>query len=264
MGTIAQPGRRPGTFVAADFDGPTLVASKDGRRIAVCIPARDEETTVGPIVTTVTSLTAQGGGIPLVDDVVVVDDGSTDATAAEAAKAGARVVTSGARGGGKGQAMRVAVESVDADLLVFVDADVTNFGTHFVIGLLGPLLDGETYSLVKGLYRRPLLGAEDGGGRVTELTAKPAIELLFPDLAIIAQPLAGETAVRRCVLDKCDLADGYAVEMGLLVDVATHFGVASIAQVDLGVRAHRNRPLAELQPQAVDVLRAALERARLG
>jgi glucosyl-3-phosphoglycerate synthase len=115
--------------------------------------------------------------------------------------------------------------------------------------------------LVKGFYERPLAGAPTGGGRVTELVARPLIELLFPDLLGVRQPLAGETAGHRWVFEKSDFAPGYGVEIGLLVDVARRFGPASIAQVDLGTRTHRNRPLDELRPQALDVLRTALGRA---
>jgi glucosyl-3-phosphoglycerate synthase len=157
--------------------------------------------------------------------------------------------------------MAAALEESEGDLLVYLDADVTNFSPHFVTGLLGPLLTEESTTLVKGFYERPLHGAPGGGGRVTELVARPAIDLLFPELSGIHQPLAGETAAPRWVLEKCGLADGYAVELALLIDVATRFGVETIAQVDLGVRVHRNRPLSELRPQAVDVLRAALDRA---
>ncbi len=205
-------------------------------------------------------LTGSRGGVPLVDDLVVVDDWSSDRTADVAAQAGARVVAAETPGGGKGQAMRSALEATDADLVVFVDADVTTFGSHFVTGLLGPLLFDDSITLVKGLYQRPLHGAPDGGGRVTELTAKPIIDLLFLHLASIEQPLAGETAAPRWVLERCGLADGYAVELALLIDVAARFGVETIAQVDLGVRAHRNRPLSELRPQATDILHAALAR----
>jgi len=264
-GDPAGPSRHR-TFSHLGFTAAVLAEAKSGRRVSVCIPARNEAATVGAIVRTIVGeLTGRGGGVPLLDEVIVVDDGSTDGTRAEAEQAGARVVVAGPRDpgdpGGKGQAMRVAVEAASGDLLAFVDADVTNFGAHFVTGLLGPLLlDGST-SLVKGFYERPLHGAPDGGGRVTELMAKPLIDLLFPTLAGVIQPLAGETAAPRTVIDKCGLADGYAVELALLIDVADAFGADTVAQVDLGVRVHRNRPLSELRPQATDILRSALERA---
>jgi glucosyl-3-phosphoglycerate synthase len=258
--TSGEDGGRPDTRQAEAW---ALAEGKGDRTVAVCIPARNEAATVGPIVNAiVTALTDRTGGAPLVD-VVVVDDGSDDGTAEQARAAGGRVVGSTARTGGKGQAMRTALTSTDADLIAFVDADVTNFGPHFVTGLLRPLLMDEGVTLVKGYYRRPLHGTPDGGGRVTELMARPVIDLLFPHLAAIEQPLAGETAAPRQVLEKCGLADGYAVELALLIDVAARYGVASIAQVDLGVRVHRNRPLAELRPQATDILAAALARARL-
>ena len=160
----------------------------------------------------------------------------------------------------------LGVEESDAELLVFLDADVTNFGPHFVTGLLGPLLTDPgphqpDVALVKGFYERPLHGEPAGGGRVTELVARPVIDLLFPHLSGVRQPLAGETAAPRTVLDKTGLAPGYGVELGLLIDVAERFGVEQVVQVDLGVRVHRNRPLSELRPQATDVLRAALGRA---
>jgi glucosyl-3-phosphoglycerate synthase len=171
------------------------------------------------------------------------------------------VVTTGSSGGGKGEAMRTGLSATDGDLIVFLDADVSNFAPHFVTGMLGPLLVREDILLVKGFYERPLHGQRNGGGRVTELVARPAIDLLFPHLAPVRQPLAGESAAPRAVLEKVGLASGYGVEMGLLIDVAERFGVESIAQVDLGVRIHRNRPLAELRHQATDVLHAALIRA---
>ena len=234
------------------------------RTVAVCIPARNEAATVGPIVhSIVTALTDRFGGPPLVDEVVVVDDGSDDGTEDVARQAGALVVRTASRPGGKGQAMRSALLASDADLIAFVDADVTNFGPHFVSGLLGPLLVGQGVSLVKGFYERPLHDAPAGGGRVTELMARPVIDLLFPNLAGIIQPLAGETAAPRAVLEACGLADGYAVELAILVDVAARYGADAIAQVDLGVRVHRNRPLSELRPQATDILRTALARARI-
>jgi glucosyl-3-phosphoglycerate synthase len=263
------PGRAPDdersrVFAHGDFAGPDLVAAKAGRTVSVCIPARNEAATIGPIVASVvTHLTDGGGGLPLVDEVVVVDDGSTDGTGDVAARAGARVIGGDSASGGKGQAMRVALREAQGDLIAFIDGDVTNFGPHFVTGLLGPLLTDDTTTVVKGFYQRPLNGARDGGGRVTELMARPVIDLLYPALAVIRQPLAGETAAPRWVFEKCAPADGYAVELALLIDAASHFGVETIAQVDLGVRVHRNRPLSELRPQATDILAAALARSPL-
>jgi glucosyl-3-phosphoglycerate synthase len=258
------PEEGAGRFDHTRFDPAALAEAKGDRRVSVCIPARNEAGTVGRIVRTIVTALAQGSGSgALIDEVVVVDDGSVDQTAQIAARAGARVLSTGSSGGGKGQAMRSCLEAVDGDLIAFVDADVTNFEPHFVTGLLGPLLVDDSVSLVKGYYHRPLHGVPDGGGRVTELMAKPVIDLLFPHLASIEQPLAGETAAPRWVLEKCGLADGYAVELALLIDVAARFGIATIAQVDLGTRVHRNRPLAELRPQATDILRAALARAPL-
>jgi glucosyl-3-phosphoglycerate synthase len=243
------------------FDASALARRRVGVTVSVCIPARDEERTVAGVVGPVHELlTAGGGGVDLVDELIVVDDGSSDATAARAAEAGAGVVSSGSAGGGKGLAMRAGLAATTGDLVVFLDADVTDFAPHFVVGLLGPLLDDAELKLVKAFYERPLQAGE-GGGRVTELVARPAIDLLFPELAHIRQPLAGETALRRAALGTLELEPGYGVELGLLVDMAEAHGTAAIAQVDLGVRAHRNRPLAELRPLATDVLRAALRRA---
>jgi glucosyl-3-phosphoglycerate synthase len=190
---------------------------------------------------------------------VVVDDGSTDATAAIARRAGALVV-SRRPGGDKGMAMATAFDATVGDVVVFLDADVENASGEYVPRLVGPLLCDEAV-LVKGFYERPLHGQPVGGGRVTELLARPLIELLFPEISDVRQPLAGETAAHRWVFEKVGFATGYGVEIGLLIDVARDFGVDSIAQVDLGVRVHRNRPLADLRPQADDVLRTALGRA---
>jgi glucosyl-3-phosphoglycerate synthase len=256
---VSRTGRR--TYDHADFEAASLAEARRGRTISVCLPARDEEKTVGVIVGSVRrALVAGGGGVDLVDEVLVIDDGSTDGTAPAATAAGARVVAAGGAGGGKGQALQVAMAEARGDLLVFLDADVENFGPHFVTGLLGPLLTDDEVALVKGFYERPVEGSSAGGGRVTELVARPVIDLLFPDLAGVKQPLAGETAAPRSVLEKTGLDRDYGIELGLLIDVADRFGVEAVAQVDLGVRIHRNRPLAELRPEATDVLRAALRR----
>jgi glucosyl-3-phosphoglycerate synthase len=251
------------TFAACQFPPEALVEARGHRRISVCLPARDEEATVGAIVTRVR--TALVEAVPLVDEVLVVDDGSSDGTGAEAAAAGARVVRRGAGDGppGKGQALRRAVEEATGDVLVFLDADVRNFGPHFVAGLLGPVLTESGIALVKATYRRPLEGSDGPGGRVTELVARPLLARLFPDLAGVTQPLAGECAAPRAVLEALPFADGYGVEVGLLIDVAAWCGPGALAQVDLGERVHRNRPLDELAPQAADVIDVVLDRAGL-
>lgn len=246
----------------ASVDLPALAAAKRaaGLTVSVCIPARDEAATVADVVRTLVDTLVRG--CALVDEVLVADDGSSDGTGAAAAEAGARVLR---RSGppGKGCAMADAAGATTGDLVVFLDADVRNFGPHFVSGLLAPLLVDETVVLVKGAYRRPLNGVADEGGRVTELLARPLLGRLFPDLAFLAQPLAGEVAIRRSALAPLVLEPGYGVEIGMLIDVGRRFGPSAIVQVDLGDRVHRNRPLGELVGQARDVVAAMLDRAGL-
>jgi glucosyl-3-phosphoglycerate synthase len=255
---------------ASDFEVAALLGAKGGRSVSVVVPARNEASTVGEVVRAVVlPHLREAGGTGLVDEVVVVDDGSSDDTAGAARAAGARVVQAasdrigddGKPAGGKGQAMEAGLVAAGGDVVVYLDADVENTSPAFVSGLLGPLLLDDAVALVKGYYERPIHGAPSGGGRVTELVARPLIETLFPELSFVRQPLAGETAAPRWVLEKMTFAPGYGVELGLLVDVARRFGPDAIAQVDLGRRVHRNRPLDELRPQATDVLRAALDRA---
>ena len=254
---------QPRTYHHGDFPLAALLGAKEakGTTVSVCIPARDEGSTVGCVVRAVVQpFQAAHGGNGLVDEVIVLNDGSADNTAGQARDAGARVVAGPGGPGGKGGAMAAALEASAGDVVVFLDADVANTSPAFVTGLLGPLLTTDDVALVKGFYTRPLHDDPTGGGRVTELMARPVIELLFPELAGVRQPLAGETAAHRWVFEKLGFADGYGVEVGLLIDLARTIGVDALAQVDLGERIHRNRPLHELRPQAVDVLRAALER----
>jgi len=254
------PARGPATVSGASFDPARLVAMKARRRVSVCLPARDEEATVGPIVAAVhRRLSVQHR---LVDEIVVVDDASTDGTAVAARAAGARVVAGG--GGGKGQAMQAGLAASDGDLVVYCDADVRSFCTAFVVGLLGPLLADGDVTFVKGFYDRPFDGRDGEGGRVTELMAKPALRVLLPALAGFTQPLAGECAARRDVLEQVPFVRGYGVDVALLADVSERFGLGSMVQVDLGRRVHRNRPLSELGPQAEAVLRTVLARSGLG
>ena len=261
--------RRPisRTFRHGDFTLDALVAAKarHGHVVSVCLPARDEAATVGAIVEQVVADLVRGCG--LVDEVCVIDDHSTDATAAVAEAAGARVVTVDSvlpelgPGAGKGEALYKSVAAADGDLIVWCDADIVDFASHFVVGLVGPLLLHPDIEFVKGFYDRPVNGSAHGGGRVTELMARPVIAALFPHLASIVQPLSGEYAGRRSLLERLPFLEGYGVDLGLLIDIADQAGPEAIAQVDLGLRRHRNRPLDELGPQALAVLQAALSRA---
>jgi glucosyl-3-phosphoglycerate synthase len=255
----------PRAFAARQFHADHLVELKRARKITVCLPARDEEKTVGDIVAAIR--TELVDHTPLVDEILVLDDGSTDTTAITARAAGARVRAVGAIlpevgvAHGKGEAMWKAVYEAAGDLLVFCDADVRQFDPTFVVSLIGPLLTTDDIGFVKGFYDRPVDGRAGEGGRVTELVARPLLQLLFPVLAGLRQPLAGECAARREVLERIPFVEGYGVDIGLVLDVADSFGPEAIAQVDLGTRVHRNRPLAELAPQATEVMQTALSRA---
>ena len=229
-----------------------------GLRVTVCIPARNEAVTVGGVVSPVAS--ALEGPDAVVDELIVVDDCSTDGTGSIAEASGAGVLRRDA-GPGKGAAMAAGLAAATGDIIVFLDADVRSFGMHYVTRLVEPLLVDGHVVLVKGTYRRP---GDAGGGRVTELLARPLLRRLVPELAFVRQPLAGEVAVRRRALDGLVLEPGYGVEVGMLIDVARRFGPSVIAQADLGERVHRNRPLAELAGQADEVLAAVLARTPCG
>jgi glucosyl-3-phosphoglycerate synthase len=259
---------------AADWPVETLLSLKGANRISVVLPARDEEETVGAIVTIIGDELVRRA--PLVDEIIVVDSCSRDATARRAAEAGAIVVNqdevqAGAAGHlppaeGKGAAMWCGLHAAGGDLVVFVDADLHDFQASFVTGLLGPLLADPTISFVKGFYHRPL-GARDavepdGGGRVTELVARPLFNLFVPELAGFVQPLAGEYAGRRDVLRQVPFVSGYGVETGLLIDLFDLLGLNGLAQVDLGVRAHRHQSNEALGRMAGQIILTVTDRLR--
>jgi glucosyl-3-phosphoglycerate synthase len=234
--------------------------------ISVCLPAHNEARTVGGMVRALQRHLVQRAG--LVDEILVVDDHSSDQTARVATDAGARVVTASevlpniAGGQGKGETLWRSLYAATGDLVVWCDADILDFGPHFVVGLVGPLLLRPDIAFVKGYYDRPRRAdGGPGGGRVTELMARPVLAALFPHLAAIRQPLSGEYAGRRALLERLPFVRGYGVDLGLLVDVAQVAGVEAIAECDLGTRRHRNRDLDELGPQALAVLQAALSRS---
>lgn len=256
------------SYPAGSFDIDSLVASKarTGTTISVCLPARNEAATVGAVVGSIRSSLVDAA--PLVDEIVVVDDHSTDLTAALATAAGARVVdastvlTEHGEGHGKGEALWKSVHESTGDVVAWVDADILDFDPRFVIGLLGPLLTDPDIDFVKGHYHRPEFGGT-GGGRVTELLARPLLSHFFPELAEVAQPLGGEYAGRRALLEQLPFVVGYGVDIALLIDATRTVGIERVAQVDLGVRHHRNRMLDELGPQAMAVSQAILDRAGL-
>ena len=256
------------TSSAADWPPHRLLEAKGDSTVSVVIPARNEEATVGVIVTTIRSNLMQS--VQLVDEVIVVDSRSTDGTAAVARAAGAVVVSQEdmTRGlppmRGKGDALWAGLAATSGDVVAFVDADVDPFDSRFVSGLLGPLLTDPSISFVKGFYHRPLSfgghSEPDGGGRVTELVARPLLNLFWPDLAGFVQPLAGEAAGRRQVLERVPFVSGYGVETALLVDLLDFAGLDALAQVDLGERAHRHQGNEALGQMAAQIQLTAWSR----
>jgi glucosyl-3-phosphoglycerate synthase len=247
-----------------DFPLRDLVAAKGDQLVSVCIPAHDEAATIGDVVAKVRRF--QVDRLHLVDEVLVVDDHSRDDTGKAADDAGARVVAAAevladvAGGPGKGEALWRSLYASIGDIVIWCDADITDFGTRFVSGLLGPLLSDPDIAFVKGYYERPRTG-QIGGGRTTELTARPALATLFPHLSTVVQPLSGEFGGRRALLERLPFARGYGVDIGLLIDVAEAVGTNAMVQVDLGTRRHRHHDLEQLGPQALSVLQTVLDRA---
>ncbi len=245
---------------------PHLLSAKrlGGLTVSLVVPARNEAATVGAVVSRVREALLETTA--LVDEIVVIDSDSTDDTSTVAAEAGAVVHRAAdirpdlGSEAGKGEAMWKSLFVTSGDVLVFMDADLVDWDTHFVPGLLGPLLTDPAVELVKGFYERPLLGSDGGryqGGRVTELVARPLIALRFPELAGVVQPLAGEWAVRRRHFASLSVPTGYAVELAALVDTVRLCGLDSLAQVDLGRRAHRHQALRDLGAMATQLMAAA-------
>jgi glucosyl-3-phosphoglycerate synthase len=235
-----------------------LVAAKRGRRVGVVLPARDEAGTIGEIVRRVR--TALCELVPLVDEILVVDSRSGDDTAEQARAAGARVVpvedVDPGFDGGKGAAMRTGMAHLTADVGVFLDADVRGFDPAFVARLVGPLLLDPSLVLVKAFYDRPT--TDGGGGRVTELVARPEIARRAPELAGFVQPLAGECAFVRDAFVDLPVVSGYGVEVGMLLHAVRKHGLDATAQADLGRREHAHQGLRALGRMALQV-RAAFD-----
>jgi len=252
------------TFSHQAFPAARLAAERE-LTVSVCLPARNEERTIGPILQQLVPLREQGA----IDQIVVVD-GSTDATARIARELAVEVHDQASLAPelgpvlGKGDAMWRALHVLWGDVVCFLDADSERFGAHFACGLIGPLLCEPGISFVKGFYRRPFRIGEvvlpDGGGRVTELTARPLLNLFYPDLAAIRQPLAGEIAARRELLERLPFVTGYGVDIALLLDAYRTSGLDALAQVDLDVRQNAHQSLRDLGPMASAVLQAVASR----
>jgi glucosyl-3-phosphoglycerate synthase len=248
-----------------------LVAAKGSLSLGVVLPARNEAATVGAIVERIRSELVED--VPLIDEVVVVDSGSVDRTVEAATAAGARVVTQATvlpRLGdvpGKGEALWKSLYATRCDVLVFVDADLRDFNAQFVVALLGPILTDPEVGFVKAIYDRPLSTIDKvlpaGGGRVTELVARPLLNLHWPELSGFIQPLAGEYAARRQLLEQIPFVSGYGVEIGMLIDLLELAGLDAMAQVDLGQRVHRNQDDDALGRMAAQVLLTVLSRLQV-
>jgi glucosyl-3-phosphoglycerate synthase len=245
-------------------------AAKCGTTVSVVLPALDEEATVGGIVTVIRRELMEA--VPLVDELVVIDSGSLDRTAEVAAAAGARVVHRDAilprmpTVPGKGEVLWRSLLATSGDIVCFIDADLREFSADFVSGIVGPLLTDPEVGFVKAMYDRPLGAADPDslasgktgqGGRVTELVARPLLNLHWPQLAGFVQPLGGEYAARRSLLERLPFPVGYGVELGLLVDALHLVGLDALAQVDVGLRRHRHQDGQALGRMAAAIYRTA-------
>ena len=264
MSIRAQSWHATNTFSHDQFPVERLAARRSAS-VSVCLPARDEARTIGPILAQLVALASRG----VLDQIVVVDN-SSDGTAEIAHSFGVEVheqeklLPELGPVLGKGDAMWRSLRVLTGDVVCFLDADSEQFGAHFACGLLGPLLCEPTISFVKGFYRRPFrvgaLTLPEGGGRVTELTARPLLNLFYPELAAVEQPLAGEIAARRELLEALPFVSGYGVDVALLLDAHQAVGLDAIAQVDLDVRQNAHQPLRDLGPMAYAVLQAVASR----
>jgi glucosyl-3-phosphoglycerate synthase len=257
--TVAQRWAESRTFHHSRYPPERIAAARE-HSVSVCLPARECATTVGPIVSQLCALRELG----VIDEIAVVDAASADGTAEVAAQAGARVLQEAElrpdQGPvlGKGDAMWRALPELRGELVCFLDADVEDFSAHYACGLLGALVCEPGVAFVKAFYERPLThqGARvpGGGARVNHLLARPALALFYPELAGVRQPLAGEVAARRALLEAVPFVTGYGVEVAMLIDVWRAAGLDAIAQVDLGEHLNRSQPLAALSPMASTVL----------
>lgn len=261
------------TFHNSDFSDVERLLEKKAERgikISVAFPALNEEETIGKEVIIIKSELAER--YPLVDEVAVIDSGSRDRTREVASRFGADVYLSAeilpetGSHVGKGENLWKALYILEGDIIVYIDADIKNIHPKFIYGLVGPLLESPQIGYAKAFYQRPIWTGEKvqpaGGGRVTEILVRPLFNMFFPTLSGIVQPLSGEYAGRRDVLEKVPFSVGYGVETGLLIDISEKFGLGAIAQVDLDRRVHRNQSLDALGKMSFGILQTFLSRAQ--
>lgn len=248
------------TFDPTSWNLATALELKGTTTVSVCIPCKNEAETIGDLIRMIEPALVGS----LVDELIVLDDGSTDETAYIAEQAGAKVVPIASihgefgPGSGKGNALWGSLAASNGDIVVWVDGDITSFTRDWIVKLVIPLLKDSELGLVKASYERPShLG---GGGRTTELVARPLLSLFFPELTAMHQPLAGEFAGRRSMLTRIPFSMGWGVEIGMVIDMARTFGVESLGQVDLGIRMHRHHRLDVLSIQAAEVAATLLHR----
>ena len=262
---------REHTFHHSDFqDIGVLVEAKEkaGVSISLCIPTLNEEATIGKEVVLFRSELMQR--FPLIDEIAVIDSGSTDNTLQVASSFGAdtylasEILPNTPPKRGKGENLWKAIYQLEGDIIVYIDADIKNIHPRFVYGLLGPLLLNKEVKYVKAFYDRPIAFSEgirpSGGGRVTEILTRPLFSLFFPELSAIIQPLSGEYAVRREVLEKICFPIGYGVETSHLLDVYHLFGLSAFAQTDLDQRVHMNQTTQDLGRMSFGILQTFLTR----
>ncbi len=242
---------------------------RQGLRVSVCIPTLNEARTIGKEIVILRSELVQR--YPLIDEIAILDSGSTDGTREIAASFGADVYLSseilpeaGAKRG-KGENLWKAIYQLRGDVIAYIDADIKNIRPHFVYGLVAPLIFRPDIKYVKAFYDRPLVSSHgirpSGGGRVTEILVRPLFSLFFPELTALIQPLSGEYAVRREILENIPFPVGYGVETSHLIDVYRRWGLAAFGQTDLDQRVHRNQPTRDLGKMAFAILRTFLSRA---
>ncbi|MBX3081775.1 MAG: glucosyl-3-phosphoglycerate synthase [Anaerolineae bacterium] len=252
----------------SDIAGLMAIKEKQGVSIGLALPALNEAETVGKVITTIKS--ALMDEYPLLDEIVLIDSNSDDDTVAIAESLGVRtykhpeILPEEGSYRGKGEALWKSLHVLTTDIIAWIDTDITNIHPRFIYGLIGPMLKRPNVQYVKGFYQRPIKVGDQlqayGGGRVTELVARPLLNLFYPELSGIIQPLSGEYAGRRAALDSTPFFTGYGVETGLLIDLHEKYGLEGIAQVDLEERVHHNQPLVNLSKMSFAILQVFISR----